>query len=598
VTASSSRAALIDVAMGHAPADTIVVGGRLVDVHTGTIRPEGVAIKNGRIAAIGDVGYARGDATQVIDADGLYLVPGLVDPHLHQWHTYTNSTVFAMANLLHGTTAVVDGFYGHAILTGTRSVRFFLDELKATPVKALFVVPILCYSQNRYLGLPVSPDTPTSDELFEMLGWEETVGVEETGYDLLLEPQRRDEALVALLEEALRRGKVISGHGAGLPDDRAVNAFAAAGVTNNHELVAAAEAKRQAELGLMAFIREGASCADTRQVAKAITEGGLQSRAFQLCPDVVTTEAMFDVGQQDQCIRAAVRNGLTPLQAIQMSTIQPAEHFRVSHDLGLIAAGRCADIVFVSDLAEFAIRRVMADGAICVEDGEVLWRGLQPEYPGWLYETMRVSRPLIPDDFRVAPAGPGATARVRAILVQDGLLESEEVLVELPVRDGNVLGDGDARINKIAMIDRVFGTQEIGVSFVEGFGIRDGAIGTSANVFNQNVVVVGASDEDLAAAANAIVRLGGGFVAVRGGEVVADFPTPLNGLVSDLGYDETRTRIAKLIATWQDMGCRLETPQINLEFVTLVTIPRLRISTKGLVVIEGDSYRFVETVLT
>ena len=325
MTGTLERAALIDVAMGREPADTIVVNGRLVDVHTGSIRPEGVAVKNGRIAAIGDVAYARGNGTEVIDASGLYLVPGLVDPHLHQWHTYTNSTVFAMANLLHGTTAVVDGFYGHAILTGTKSVRFFLDELKATPVKALFVVPILCYSQNRYLGLPASPGAPTPDELYEMLGWQETVGVEETGYDLLLDPERRDLALVAFLEEALRRGKVISGHGAGLPDDRSVNAFMAAGITNNHELVAADEARRQAELGLTAFIREGASCADTRQVVKAVTEGRLQSRAFQLCPDVVTTEAMFEVGQQDHCIRVAIRNGLSPMQAIQMSTIQPAE---------------------------------------------------------------------------------------------------------------------------------------------------------------------------------------------------------------------------------------------------------------------------------
>ena len=597
MSAIPERLALIDVAMGREPADTVIENGRLVDVNTGTIHPEGVAIKNGRIAAVGDIAYTKGKQTEAIDAAGQYLVPGLVDPHLHQWHTYMNSTSFAAANLLHGTTAVVDGFYGHAILTGMQSVRFFLDELAATPVKALFVVPILSFSQNRYLGLPASPNTPSVTELYEMLDWPETIGVEETGYDLLLDPELRDVELIAFLEEALRRGKVISGHGAGLPDDRSVNGFLAAGITNNHELVAGPEAARQAQLGLIALIREGASCADTRQVGKAVTEHGLESRAFLLCPDVVTTEAMWDLGQQDHCIRVAIRNGLSPMQAIQMSTIQPAEHFRVSHDLGLIAAGRHADIVFVEELVDFSIRRVMSDGVVQVEDGSLRWRPQPPEYPQYLYDTVRVSRELTPADFRVE-AGAADRPRVRAILVQDGLLESEEAIVEdMPVSGGSIEADPARGVNKIAMIDRVFGTEEIGVSFVKGFDISDGAIGTSANVFNQNVVVVGSSDEDLAVAANAIVRMKGGFVAVRGGRVIADFPTPLNGLVSDLGVDVTRSRIAELIAAWRELGCRLETPQINLEFVTLVTIPRLRISTKGLAVIEGDSYRFVDTIL-
>jgi adenine deaminase len=592
-----ARAALIDVAMGYEPADAVIVNGRIVDVHTGTVRAEEVAIKNGRIAAVGAVDYTRGDSTRVVDAQENFLVPGLVDPHLHQWHTYTNSTVFAAANLLHGTTAVCDGFYGHAILTGIRSVRFFLDELNATPVKPLFVVPTLCYSQNRFLGIPASPNAPTVADLHEMLDWDETVGVEETGYELLLESARRDLDLLAFLEAALRKRAVISGHGAGLPSERAVNAYLAAGVTNNHELVARAEARRQAELGLVALIREGASCSDVAEVAQAITGDGLESRAFLLCPDVVTTEAMFDVGQQDECIRVAVRNGLTAMQAIQLSTIQPAEHLRVSHDVGVIAAGRYADVVFVGDLEEFTIRRVVANGEVVVEDGQLLWEARRPAYPSWLYETMNVPRSLVPDDFRVPTSVAGETAQVRVIVVRDGSLECEEVIEALPVVDGAVLPDPERGIDKIAMVDRVFGTGETGVGFVRGFGLRRGAIGTSANVFNQNVVVVGVDDRELAAAANAIVDLAGGFVAVRDGRVEADFPTPLNGIVSDLGYAETRTRIESLIAAWRSLGCELRTPQINLEFVTLLTIPRLRISTKGLALFDGDEYRFVETVV-
>jgi adenine deaminase len=501
-----------------------------------------------------------------------------------------------MANLLHGTTAVADGFYGHAILSGTRSVRFFLDELKTTPVKPLFVVPILCYTANRFLGIPAAPNAPTVDDLYEMLEWEETIGVEETGYELLLEPERRDVELLAFFEAALRKRAVISGHGAGLPSDRAVNGFLAAGVTNNHELVAQQEARRQAELGLVALIREGASCRDTEAVARAVTQDGLDPRAFLLCPDVVATEEMFEVGQQDHCVRVAIANGIEPMRAIQMSTIQPAEHLRVSHDVGMIAAGRYADIVFVDDLAAFSIRRVIANGEVWVEEGRLRSEGSLPHYPSWLYETMQ-ARPVAAEDFRVEAGRESGTVQARVIVVRDGSLESEEAIEPLPVRDGLVQADPARGIDKIAMIDRVLGTGEIGVGFVKGFGLKEGAIGTSANVFNQNVVVVGATDEDLAAAANAIVALRGGFVGVRAGRVEADFPTPLNGIVSDLGFRESRQRIGRLLEVWRSLGCGLATPQTSLEFVTLVTIPRLRISTKGLALFEGDGYRFVETVV-
>jgi adenine deaminase len=591
------REALIDVALGNEPADAVILGGRIVDVHTGTIRDEGVAIKNGRIAAVGDVGYTQGDGTEVIDAAGSHLVPGLINPHLHQWHTYTNCTVFAQTNLLHGTTAVADGFYGHAILTGIKSVRFFLDELKATPVKPIFLAPTMAYTQNRFLGLPLSPNAPAPNELFEMLDWPETVGTEETGFELIFDRARRDTVILELIEETLRRGKVVTGHGAGLEGDRQMNAFAATGLMNDHEIVSAADARRKVEMGVTAHIREGSGCEDTPAVIRAILDDGLSSRAFNLCSDVVTTEAMINTGAQDNGIRVAVRNGLDPMTAIQMSTIQPAEFFRVNHNIGSIAPGRIADIVFVDDLATFEISRVMADGKIWVSEGKLTDEVARPDYPQWLYETMNTKRELREGDFTIrAPAEDGPVP-VRVIKITDGSLVSEEEHAELQAHGGDVKADPSVGINKVAMIDRVAGSGEIGVAFVKGFGLRDGAIGSSANVFNQQVVVVGANEADMVVAANAIIKMGGGFVAVRDGNVVADFPTPLNGIVSDLDLEETRARVTNLLAVWREMGCELTTPQINLEFVTLVTIPQLRISTRGLALIEADRYEFVDVIL-
>ena len=592
------REALIDVAMGYEPADTVITHGRIVDVHTGTLHSDGVAIKGERIAAVGDVDYTVDSKTKVIDAEGKFLVPGLIDPHCHQWHTYTNSTVFAACRLLHGSTAIVDGFYGHAIVNGIRASRFFLDECLATPVKPIFMVPTMCYTQNRGIGFPPSPNAPTIEDLMDALDWPETMGIEEISPELMLKRELRDRDLLRLMERCLRRGKVIQGHSAGMSDDKITNAWTAAGIMHNHELVSDEEAKRQAELGQYIVIREGSACEDLRQVLPAVTKHGHSSRAYQLCTDVVTPDWMLERGQMDHVVRVAIKNGLEPMTAIQMSTIQPAEFYRVNHDMGMIAPGRYADILFVDNLEDFQIARVMANGKVWVEDGKLTEPLNNPEYPDWLYGTMNIDRVLSPEDFRVAaPGGSGSTVNVRVITTRDGSLETPESIESLSVVDGAIQADPGRGINKICMIDRISGTGDMGVAFVKGFNLQEGCIGTTANVFNQNIVLVGASDEDMAAAANETIKMDGGFIALRKGKVAASLPTPLNGLATDLPFDEVFKAQDSLLKAWRDMGCTLETPQTNLEFVSLVTIPYYHISTKGLAYLTEDTCEFVDLVV-
>ena len=591
------REALIDVAMGYEPADKVIKNCRIVNSHTGTIHQpsDNVAIKGERIAAIGEMDYTIGDDTEVIDADGRYLVPGLIDPHCHQWHTYANSTVFAACRLLHGSTTIVDGFYGHAIVNGLRASRFFLDELLRTPVKPLFVVPTMCYTQNRGIGFPASPNAPSIDQLMDSLSWPETKGIEEISPELMLYRNQRDADLLNLMEECLKQGKVIQGHSAGMTDDKITNAWVSSGIMHNHEVVNAAETRRQAELGIWVVIREGSACTDIEACIPVITKEGYDPRAFQLCTDVITPDWMLERGQMDNAIRVGIKNGLDPMTAIQMSTIQPAEFYRVNHDMGMIAPGRYADIVFVENLEEFEISQVMANGKIWVKDGKLVEPLENPDYPDWLYGTMNIDRVLAPEDFQIrAPEGAGDTVKVQVINTRDGSLETPGSVETLKVVDGLVQADPASGINKICMIDRIMGTGEIGLAFVKGFNIQEGCIGTTANVFNQNIVLVGASDEDMAAAANETIDMDGGFIALRNGEVLASLPTPLNGLASDLPFNELFEKQFKLIAAWRDMGCELETPQMNLEFVSLVTIPYYRISTKGLAYMTQDRFELAE----
>ena len=591
------REALIDVAMGYEPADKVIKNCKIVNSHTGTIHSptDNVAIKGERIAAVGDMDYTIDDDTEVIDAGGRYLVPGLIDPHCHQWHTYANSTVFAACRLLHGSTTIVDGFYGHAIVNGLRASRFFLDELLRTPVKPIFVVPTMCYTQNRGIGFPASPNAPSIDQLMDSLTWPETKGIEEISPELMLYRNQRDADLLNLMEECLKQGKVIQGHSAGMTDDKITNAWVASGIMHNHEVVNAAETRRQAELGIWIVIREGSACKDIEACLPVITKEGYDARAFQLCTDVITPDWMLERGQMDNAIRVAVKNGLDPMTAIQMSTIQPAEFYRVNHDMGMIAPGRYADIVFVENLEEFEISQVMANGKIWVKDGELVEPLINPDYPDWLYGSMNIERVLAPEDFQIrAPKGAGDRVKVQVINTRDGSLETPGSVETLKVVDDLVQADPANGINKICMIDRIMGTGEIGLAFVKGFGIQEGCIGTTANVFNQNIVLVGASDEDMAAAANETIKMDGGFIALRNGEIMASLPTPLKGLASDLPFKELFDAQFKLIAAWRDMGCELETPQMNLEFVSLVTIPYYRISTKGLAYMTQDRFELAE----
>jgi adenine deaminase len=240
----------------------------------------------------------------------------------------------------------------------------------------------------------------------------------------------------------------------------------------------------------------------------------------------------------------------------------------------------------------------MANGKIWVENGRLTEPLENPKYPDWLYGTMNISRRLEPKDFRiVAPRNSGASVKVRVITTRDGSLETPESIETLPVVNGEIRAAPERGINKICMIDRIMGTGELGTAFVKGFNIQEGCIGTTANVFNQNIILVGASDEDMAAAANETIKMGGGFITVRKGKVVASLPTPLNGLATDMAFDEVFSAQRKLLQSWRDMGCKLQTPQMNLEFVSLVTIPYYRICTKGLAYMTEDRFELVPLVV-
>jgi adenine deaminase len=558
----TSRRDLIDVALGKTKADIAIRGGRLVNVLSAEIYAADVSIKGDRIAYVGNIEHTVGPETHVIQATGNYLVPGLIDGHIHMYHSYMNATQFARAALLHGSTATADAFYGPGIVAGTRAIKFILEEFKKTPLKVIFLLPTLSYLQNRELGLSPTPESPSPKELAEILDWPECMGLEEPPYLPIID---KDAVFLDMFQTTLDRGKVVTGHASGI-DTRGLNAYVAAGALTDHEAVKAEEAVEKARAGLKILMRYGSGATDVPELAKAITEYGIDPRCFGFCADLAAPEKLIKEGEIDENIRHAIAAGIDPITAIQIGTLNVAEIFKVSHDMGCIAPGRFADILFVDDLPSFKIRQVMASGEIVVQGGKTTIDVEQPRYPDWMYKTVRLKRPSAPDDFDVKVSNAAERVEAYVIGVTDGSLVTEKRKATLNVENGHVKPDLIRDVVKIAMVDRFLKTGAVGNAFVQGYNLREGAYGMSVNAVCENIAVVGSNSKDMSVVTNRIADLGGGMVAARNGEVRAEVGLPLLGLLSDKPMEKFLEELDEFYATVRNFGCTLNYPISTLEF--------------------------------
>jgi adenine deaminase len=581
----TSRRELVDVALKRKPADKIIFNGKLVNVHTAEIYPCNVAVLGDRIAAVGgfEIEELRGPNTTLIDAQGMYLVPGLIEPHLHSYHSYTNIPNYAEAMLRHGTTAVADGFYGQAIVGGKKAVRFFIEEFKRTPLKLIFSLPVMAYLQNRELNIPSGPNSISEEDLFEMLEWPETVGLEEPPYIPITE---KNEVFLKLYERAMERNIPVTGHAAGISVP-ALNAYAAIGTISDHEQTDTQGGIEVARRGLKMLMRQGSGCFDVKELAKAITEHKLDPRGFSFCADVAAPEKLYYEGDIDECIRVAVKAGISPITAIQMGTINAAEVYNLQHEIGSIAPGKVADVLFVKSLQDFDILKVMSNGEVVVENDVYLPPIEQQKYPDYMYGTVVLKNPVTPESFNLRADIANGRVEVRVIQAVDLSLYTPEVFAELDVVDGVVQPDPENDILRIAMIDRHGGSGSIGNGFLKGFKLKKGAIASSVNAVCENIVVVGTNNEDMSVAANYLAKIGGGKVIVVDGQIVSVIELPLLGLLSEDPLGVVVKKFDDAYAEIKKLGCDLTSPFSTLEFCCACgEIGKIKIFDNGLVDVE------------
>jgi len=584
------RRDLIDVAMGSQPADLVIRGGKLVDVHTGEIYPADVAIKGDRIAAVGDVAYSIGPGTEVIDASGKYLTPGLIETHQHVAGSHLSMTEFARAVLPHGTTGIATDFYEIAVVRGVQGIRFCLDELRSTPLKVYFVIPMPAFYQNDPFG---HTGSLTFEDMKAMLDWPECYGLNEAFAPRVL---AKDPQMLELIRLTREKGKTIVGHASEFSGPKLQAWLNYVGATNDHECVSAEEAVEKARLGIRILLREGSAASDVVRVARAITEYGADPRMFAFCTDEEDPLRLVRVGHLDHKIRLAISAGVNPIAAVQMATLNAAECYGVSHEVGSIAPGKLADILLVGDLRQFTVTAVIANGRLVAEDGRFTAALERPRYESFMYHTVRLQRRVTAEDFKIeAPAGK-ETVTVRVIGATEGDLITTERRAPLKPVNGYLEPDLEQDVLKIAVFERHHATGKMGKGFIQGFKLQGGAIGSTFNPHNEDLAVVGTNDGDMAVAANRIAEIGGGFVAVKDGKVLAELELPLFGLLSDQPLEVAVEKLDHLYRVIREMGCEFRGPLTTLGFMCLpVIIGNLKICCEGLVDVWQD--RIVDVVV-
>ncbi|MFB6129860.1 MAG: adenine deaminase C-terminal domain-containing protein [Salinigranum sp.] len=572
------RRDLVPVTLGDEPADIVVSGGTHVNVHSGELREEDVAIRGDRIAAVGDVEYAVGEETTVIDAEGKFVTPGLIEGHLHTYHSMFNGTDVARLLLEHGTTVVADGFYGPGNVAGLRGIEFAKAEIERTPLSLVFLVPTLSHTQMSIVGIPRTDTALSTEEVYELLDRRDCRGLEEPTYEPIVD---LDEEYLDLFEATLDRDKVVTGHAA-MPGERELQAYIAAGCSTEHEATTKDGAVSRARRGMYMLSRYGTGLPNLEETVRGVTETGQDSRRYGTSGDVRLPADLLENGCIDVNVRAAIENGVDPVEAVQMATLNTAEALRVDQDLGSVAPGKVADVVLVDDLADFSIDTVLSNGEVVVEDGEFVADLPSPDYPDWTRDTIRIGGAMSAADFVVEADGTEAT--VRTIELPEAGLVTEAGEATLPVEDGAVrLPEGDPVV-KAAMVDRLESTGRTGVAFVDGFGLDAGALGMSYNAIRENVIVAGVDDDDMAAVVNRIADLDGGVVAVKHGEPVAEIPLPIFGIQSDRPIETVVEQFAAFDDALDELGCTHPMPLFSLEFhlCPYPETPGVRITDHGL----------------
>lgn len=570
------------IALGEEPAELVVRGARLVNVFSEQVEPPGaLAVARGRVVSLGpeSPGWV-GAHTRVVEAEGLFLLPGLIDAHTHLDSIFTLRQ-YARFALASGNTTAISECAMMAGAWGARGVEAMLEETALQPMRLFWTAPPLVPPFPR---LETSAGLPYAD-FARLLERPDFVGTGEAYWPAVTDGDPRIGRRFALAQAL---AKTQEGHAAGARGERLM-AYAAAGVNSCHESITAQDALERLRLGMAVQVRQGFVRREMEAVVPGIKDLP-DTRLVSLVTDLADPAEMLEQGVMNPLLAKAVELGVPPARAVAWCSLNPAAHFGLER-LGALAPGWVADMALVEDLRSFRARAVFLAGREAARDGRLLDELAEHRYPAAAHETMQCP-PLKPEDFRVPATGPEAQVRVAAFA---GDTITKEARATLPVVEGSLPPDPGQDVQKLAHVNRHTKELALSVGFISGWGLRRGALATTLEWDTNNLIILGASDKDMAAAGNRSRELGGGIVLAAGGEIKAELPFPIAGVISPLAMEEIVERMRALERGLRELGCGLARPLLTIQTICFTGLPFLRLTDKGLVDVRRRE--FVEVVL-
>ncbi|MFA4874055.1 MAG: adenine deaminase [bacterium] len=552
----------IDVAAGRASADLLLQNARIVSVFADRIFSGSVAIADGVIAGFGDY-----RARRKIDLKGGYLSSGLIDSHLHIESTLLAPSEFARCVVPRGTTSVVADPHEIANVLGSKGIRWMLSASEGLPLDIYIVLPS-CVPASHFESAAQKLGAP---ELRKLANLPRVIGMGEV-MDFPGVIAGREDLLAKI---RLIPGMRVDGHAPGL-SGKELYAYIAAGIHSDHESTTAREAEEKLAAGLHIMIREGTTEKNLTELARIVTPAN-SHRCF-FCSDDRSARDLVRHGHMDDILRRAVAAGIPPITALQMATSNAPYYFRLKRRKGAVAVGYAADLVVFDDLRRFRARMVFKGGRLVARDGELI-AACRPKAAPKQTAAMRV-KGLSVERLGIRCARPRVNAR--AIRVIPGQIITREEAVAMRPRGGEILADPSRDILKLALFERHHATGRAGVGLVRGFGLKRGALASTICHDAHNLIVVGADDGDMIAAAEALVKCGGGLAAAEGGRITALLPLPIAGLMSDMGALDVAEAYARVGKAASKLGSALPEPFLSLSFLGLSVIPKLRLTDRGL----------------
>ncbi|MGO2118199.1 MAG: adenine deaminase [Fusobacterium sp.] len=564
---------LVRAGRGIIPADLVISKGTLVNVMSNEIYPADVAIYKDTIVAIGNVDDYIGDATEILDASGKYITPGLIDGHIHSECSKLSITSYAKTVVPCGTTSMISGLDEYISVSGLEGLKEIFEEIKLSPLKVFWGAP----HQTPYTIPQSTISFNFTKEVHENVQkWPECFGVWETVREFI---QEEDENTLGAIAEASKNRLPVFGC-APMARGKELNGYLCSGVRLDHESYTHEEVVEKMRNGMHMLIRESSVTHFLEENMRAVTEvNPYFARRVSFCTDDVTATDVLEKGHLDNVVRLAIKQGIKPITAIQMATINSAEAYRIDHLIGSVSPGRIADILLVDSLEEFKVDTVITNGKIVAKNKKLTYELKAPKRSELLTSKLKCDK-VLPSDFQYKVEQENGKVKVLSMNVigpfvrkrRDAVLEVENHIVK-PDIENDVL--------MVSVLERFGKNGNKSLAFCSGWKLKRGAMASSAAPDDNNIVVLGASSSDMAVAVNYLIENGGGQVVVCDGKIIEFLPLPVGGICSDAEPEEI-ARIEKLLSKGaNELGCDLPEPLMYMFFLPITAIPDYAITDVG-----------------